>query len=268
MWKNRPVPAQLDDATTEHRSGAQSVERAISVLQCFRRGPGELGITEISRLTHLNLSTAHRIVRALCAAQFMEQDADNERYRLGAALLVLGQRALEHSGFGAALPILEELAETTGESTSLGIRRGDEVIVILAAASRQRLRFDHEAGAGIGLHASGMGKVLLAFAVDSLRTSVDKLPALDRYTDTTITSRSALVAELEQIRVVGYAINRQERYDGVFGVAAPVLDRRGRANAAVGLQGPSVRLGVASLEELAVHVRDAADRIAVSVDIA
>lgn len=266
MWKNRSVPTQLNEATSEHRSGAQSVERAISVLQCFRSGPGELGITEIARLTGLNLSTAHRIVRALCTAQFMEQDPDNERYRLGAALLVLGQRALEHSGFGAALPILERLAETTGESSSLGIRRGDEVVVVLAAASRQRLRFDHEAGATIELHASGMGKVLLAYSVDSPRTAVERLATLDRYTESTITSRPALVAELEQIRTVGYAVNREERYDGVFGVAAPVLDRRGRARAAVGLQGPSVRLGATSLDELAIHVRNAADEIAVTVE--
>ncbi|MCU1386985.1 MAG: Transcriptional regulator, IclR family [Ilumatobacteraceae bacterium] len=235
-------------------------------MQCFRSGPGELGITEIARLTGLNLSTAHRIVRALCAAQFMEQDPDNERYRLGAALLVLGQRALEHSGFGAALPILERLAETTGESTSLGIRRGDEVIVVLAAASRQRLRFDHATGAGIGLHASGMGKVLMAFSIDSPATSVRELPSLDRYTPSTITSRDELVTELEQIRQVGYAVNREERYSGVFGVAAPVLDRRGRARAAVGVQGPTVRLTGTSFDELAALVRDAANEIANTVD--
>lgn len=235
-------------------------------MQCFRSGPGELGITEIARLTGLNLSTAHRIVRALCAAQFMEQDPDNERYRLGAALLVLGQRALDHSGFGSALPILERLAETTGESTSLGIRRGDEVIVVLAAASRQRLRFDHATGAGIGLHASGMGKVLMAFSSDSPATSVRELPSLDRYTASTITSRDELVAELEQIREVGYAVNREERYSGVFGVAAPVLDRRGRARAAVGVQGPAVRLTGTSFTELSALVRDAANEIARTVD--
>ena len=260
------MPTPVNEASSEHRTGAQSVERAIAVMQCFRSGPGELGITEIARLTGLNVSTAHRIVRALCGAQFMEQDPDNERYRLGAALLVLGQRALEHSGFGSALPILERLADTTGESTSLGIRRGDEVIVVLAAASRQRLRFDHATGAGIGLHASGMGKVLLAFSADSPTTAVQGLSALDRFTPSTITARPALIAELEHIRQVGYATNREERYTGVFGVAAPVLDRRGRARAAVGVQGPTVRLTGTSFDDLARLVRDAADEIARTVE--
>ncbi|MCU1396582.1 MAG: Transcriptional regulator, IclR family [Ilumatobacteraceae bacterium] len=260
------MPTEASEATNEHRTGAQSIERAISVMQCFRSDPGDLGITEIARSTGLNLSTAHRIVRALCAAQFMEQDQDSERYRLGPALLVLGQRALEHSGFSSALPILERLAETTGESTSLGIRRGNEVIVVLAAASRQRLRFDHAAGAGIGLHASGMGKVLLAFSGESARTVVDELPSLDQYTPSTVTSRPALVAELEGIRTIGYATNREERYTGVFGVAAPVLDRRGRARAAVGVQGPTVRLTGTSFDELATLVREAADEIARTVE--
>jgi DNA-binding IclR family transcriptional regulator len=111
-----------------------------------------------------------------------------------------------------------------------------------------------------------MGKVLMAFSIDSPTTSVAELPLLDRYTPSTITSRTALVAELEQIRQVGYAVNREERYSGVFGVAAPVLDRHGRARAAVGVQGPTVRLTGTSFDELAGLVREAANEIARTVD--
>ena len=249
-------------AADEPRSGVQSVERALAVLRLFRDGEPELSITEISRRTGLNLSTAHRLVRALCAGQFMEQDPDNERYRLGSALRALGRRALEHSGFAGALPVLERLAEQSGESASLGIRRDDEVIVVLASASQQRLRFDHEPGASIRLHASAMGKALLAFSAVSPSAAVKELPELTRHTATTITSKDALVAELEAIRSTGYAVNNEERYAGVSAVAAPVLDRAGRARAAVGLQGPTVRMSAGDAAALGEMVRAAADEIA------
>jgi IclR family acetate operon transcriptional repressor len=234
----------------------------LTVLQLFRHGPAELGITEIARESGLSLSTAHRIVKALCNEQFMEQDRVSERYRLGAALLVLGQRALDHSGYPAALPLLEQLAETTGESTSLGIRRGNEVLVVLAAASRQRLRFDHPTGAGIGLHASAMGKALLAFSATGIAGAIAGLPDLERYTANTIGSKDALAAELERVQELGYAVNHEERYDGVTGVAAPVLARSGSAAAAVGLQGPSTRLSASGIESLGASVRATADDIA------
>lgn len=251
-----------EHGSDEPRSGVQSVERALGVLHLFQHGPTEQSITAIGRRTGLNLSTAHRIVKALCAAQFMEQDPANERYRLGPALLALGQRALENSGFSAAVPVLERLAEQSGESASLGIRRDQEVIVVLASASQQRLRFDHVPGASIGLHASAMGKVLLAFSAATPRAAVAELPSLERYTPTTITSRAALTADLELIRTKGYAVNHEERYAGVLGVAAPVFDSVGRARAAVGLQGPTVRMSATSLESLGALVRGAADEIA------
>ena len=246
----------------EPRAGVQSVERALGVLALYRHGPAELGISEIARHTGLNLSTAHRIVKALCNEHFMEQDPDSERYRLGAALLALGQRALDHSGFASALPRLEQLAEQTGESATLGIRRGNEVIVVLTAASQQRLRFDHAAGAGIGLHASAMGKALLAFGGMSATAAVAELPALDKYTAATITSRAGLAADLETAVAAGYAVNREERYEGVCGVAAPVLRHGGRAVAAVGLQGPTARLESRGFAELGRDVRATADDIA------
>ena len=251
-----------EHGTDEPRSGVQSVERAISVLRLFQDGAAEQSITEIGRQTGLNLSTAHRLVKALCAAQFMEQDPESERYRLGSALMALGQRALENAGFTAALPVLERLAEQSGESVSLGIRRNQDVIVVLASASQQRLRFDHAPGASIGLHASAMGKALLAFTVGSAESIVAELPALERFTPTTITSKKALAADLTLIRANGYAVNREERYVGVVGVAVPVLDRSGQARAAVGLQGPTARLASASLESVGAMVRAAADEIA------
>ena len=103
--------------------GTQAVERAIAIMHCFREDAKPLGISEIARSVGLNISTAHRLMRALVAAGFMEQDPTTERYRLGIEIAVLGQRALEQAGYHLAKPVLSRLADATGESVSLGVRR-------------------------------------------------------------------------------------------------------------------------------------------------
>jgi IclR family acetate operon transcriptional repressor len=235
---------------TPSRSSAQTVERAIAILNLFRDQPASLGITSIARQTGLNLTTAHRLVRTLVQEHFMEQDPTNERYRLGPALAVLGRRAVEGSGLDRARPTTERLSEATGESVSVGVRGSGGVMVVLQSSSRHALRFEHPAGSAIDLHASAMGKVLLAFGETAPGTAIGELGRLPRFTASTITTSAALLAELEQVRVDGFAANRQERYDGVCGVAAPVLDTIGVARFAIGIQGPSVRLSDERLLEL------------------
>jgi IclR family acetate operon transcriptional repressor len=246
----------------EARPGTQAVERAIAILECFRGEQSALGITEIARAVGLNISTAHRLMRALVAAGFMEQDPVTERYRLGIEIAVLGQRALEQAGYHLAKPVLVQLAEATGESVSLGVRRNAEVVVIERAASSQPLRFDHPAGAEIQLHASGMGKVLLAFSGLAPEVAVAHLSTLPRFTDHTITTAALLIAALVEIRNAGFAVNHEERYQGVNGIAAPVLGPGGVARAAVGVQGPAMRMSAERLQEIAPLVRRAADDIA------
>jgi len=247
---------------TGPRSGTQSIERAVALLECVGASERSLGLSEIARAVGLTPSTTHRLLRALVVAGYVEQEPTTEQYRLGLGIAVLGQRALEHAGYRVAKPVLDGLSARTGESVSLGIRRGNEVVVIEQAASASPLRFDHPAGAELALHASAMGKVMLANAARSIEREVALLATFDRFTDRTITSPDAVVAELTAVRDRGWATNVEERHLGVCGIAAPILARSGVAHAAIGVQGPSVRLTVDRLRELAPDVTAAADEIA------
>jgi len=247
---------------TGPRSGTQSIERAVALLECVGASERSLGLSEIARAVGLTPSTTHRLLRALVVAGYVEQEPTTEKYRLGLGIAVLGQRALEHAGYRVAKPVLDGLSARTGESVSLGIRRGNEVVVIEQAASASPLRFDHPAGAELALHASAMGKVMLANAARSIEREVALLATFDRFTDRTITSPDAVVAELTAVRDRGWATNVEERHVGVCGIAAPILARSGVAHAAIGVQGPSVRLTVDRLRELAPDVTAAADEIA------
>ena len=259
------APRSHEPAEAPPRSGTQSIERAFSVLECLAASSRPLGLTDIARAVDLNPSTTHRLIRALVTAGYVEQDSTSDHYQLGIGIAVIGQRALEHSGYHLARPILDDLSERTGESVSLGIRRGEEVVVIEQATSAAPLRFDHPTGAEIAMHASAMGKALLAFSATTPAQIVAALAPYDRFTDRTHTTTEGLIQELTNVRDRGYATNIEERHVGVCGIAAPVRSRSGTAHAAVGIQGPSVRLTAARLDELAPIVKQAAADIAAVV---
>src|SRR5215213_4718179 len=157
------------------RSGAQAVERAVALLRCFDGVAETISLTELAQRTGLRASTAHRIVRALVRGDLLDQDPISERYRLGRAFAILGQAAMAGFGFQAAQPELVRLAEATGEAASLGLRDGTTVVVALTAPSSQPLRFDQPTGTRLDLHASAMGKALLAFADPDVTASVASL---------------------------------------------------------------------------------------------
>jgi DNA-binding IclR family transcriptional regulator len=271
--------AAVSSAPPEQRSGAQSVERALAVLRCFEVADGDLGVTDIATRAGLSVSTAHRLVRALCGGGLLSQDPRTERYQLGPTLVVLGRRAEEHLGYARAMPALEGLARSTGESVNLGIRSGSDVLVVLAVSSPQPLRFDQELGTRVPLHASAMGKCLLAFA-DDRRRALAGLSRLARFTERTIVDTPALGAELDRTRARGWSVNDGERDLGVRAVAAPVLAGTGAngaagsarsagggpgggtAVAAVAVQGPAVRLPSERLAALGAEVTGVADAIA------
>ncbi|MCU1344674.1 MAG: IclR family transcriptional regulator, partial [Acidimicrobiia bacterium] len=109
-------------------------------------------------------------------------------------------------------------------------------------------------GARVRLHASAMGKAILAFSGADLDESVDSLGELVGFTTHTLVTKASLRADLELTRRRGYSVNGEERYAGVSAVAAPVLDEHGVARAAVGVQGPTARLAPAAVAQAAAQV--------------
>lgn len=243
--------------------GSQAIDRAFAVLNCFMGPDPQLGVTVIARRLDLNISTAHRIVRALVHAGYLDQNPKSGEYHLGRSAVLLGQHAQRAVGLEVALPILERLAETTGESVNLGIlsREGDTGIIALRVETRHHLRFEQPVGTRIGLSNSAMGKAMLAFHPDGVQAlrQLGRLPAL---TEHSITSQAELRGHLEEIRRHGFSLCEQESQMGVRCIGAPVLDPDGYAHAAIAVQIPAVRMAREKLPELAPLVMDAAKRVA------
>ena len=235
------------------RSGSQSVERALAVVRCLAASDDDLGVTDVAARTALSVSTAHRLLQALRGDGLVAQDPRTERYHLGPGLVALGRRAEARVPFDHLVPHLEALAGDTGESISLGTRVGDEVLIVLHVDSPQPLRFDQPPGTYVPVHASAIGKALLAFSPDPA-AEVAALSDLGMFTAATLTSRDALLADLERTRRRGWALNDGERFAGVRTMAAPVLDRAGQAWAGLAIQGPAERLADDRLDALAVRL--------------
>lgn len=248
----RPVKSPARPSAS---SGTQAIDRALAVLSSFVAA-AEQGISEIAAANDLSPSTTHRITRALVAAGYLEQNADSERYRLGHSAVVLGQSAREALGFEQTLPILERLGAATGESVNLGIREGNEVVVILRVESEHPLRFDQPPGTRIPIHCSSMGKSLMAFGDDHM----DGLDFV-KVTSSTISTPADLAHALELVRSSGYSLDVEESIDGVSCVGAPILDDDDVAVAAIAVQGPTVRMTPQRQEQLAPVVLDAAAEI-------
>jgi IclR family transcriptional regulator, acetate operon repressor len=243
------------------RSGAQSIERAMTVLRCFDDEVDGLTLSELAHRTGIAVSTTHRILRAMCRAGFLDQDPRTERYFLARATAILGQVAARNLGFERAAARLERLAADAHESASLGVHDGHAVVVLLRSQAAHRLRFDRPLGTRVWMHASAMGKALLAFPRrGDLQASLAALPELPRFTERTITRRGDLLAELQAVRARGYAVNDREQDLGIRAIGAPILGPEGWAHAAVAVQGPVSRIDDARVEALgALVVAAAAD---------
>jgi IclR family acetate operon transcriptional repressor len=232
------------------RSGSQSVERALAVLQRIGEADEDIGVSELASRTGLSVSTTHRLVQALRTAGLVAQDERSERYHLGPGAVALGRRAEARLGFDRLLPHLRALGARTGESISLGTRIGTEMLVVLHVDSSHPLRFDQTPGLRVPIHASAIGKVLLAFAADPA-DEIRVLGPLTAVTNATLTDPAALLEDVMTARRRGWALNDGERDVGVRTIAAPLRGADGTAWAGVAIQGPAARLPDDRLEEFA-----------------
>jgi IclR family acetate operon transcriptional repressor len=242
-------------------AGTQAIRRAFAVLDLFRDAGDDLGVVQIAESLGLTLSTAHRIARALVAEGYLAQSGGRERYRLGLHALLLGQAAQRAMGMEVARPVLQRLAEHTNESVNLGLADVDHAVVIQRVESTQALRFSVEVGSTVELHATSMGKALLAFN-DDLRRGIETHDTFVQLTEKTHGTLASLLEDLEGVKQRGWSIDDEESMLGVRCVAAPIIGPDGQARAAVAVQAPAVRMPDARFAELGPEVRHAAEQLA------
>jgi DNA-binding IclR family transcriptional regulator len=145
---------------------------------------------------------------------------------------------------------MERISDKSRETVHLATLEQDEVIYIDKIDSSQPLRLHSYVGQKIPLHASALGKVLLAWAPEHILEDLLKKGKLKRFTDTSITDPEALKEEIRKIRNQGYAEDQEESVPGVRCVAAPIRNREGLAVAAISISLPCQRFDRANIADL------------------
>lgn len=221
-------------------------DRLIHILDTVAAAPGEVGLSELARLTGLKKATVHRLAADLVAHRMLERGGYG--YRLGLRLFELGQQVPASRRLRAtALPLMADLLTATGEIVQLGVLDGTEVVYVEKLAGRHSVAVLSAVGTRLPAYCTGLGKAILAFEDETAVERVLAAPMPAR-TSTTITDRSRLLRELEVVRGSGVAYDREEGTRGIVCVAAPIVvesyvGRGGhRAVAGLSVTGPAQRL--------------------------
>ena len=178
----------------------------------------------------------------------------------------VGSAFLDHRNLVVqAYPHLKRLMEQSGETTNLAVIDDGEAVFVEQVQCHELMRMSTKLGARAPLHASGVGKAMLAAMPDSAVNAALAKRGLVQHTARTVTSRERLALELETTRGRGYAIDDEEHADGLRCVAAPIWDEHGEAWAAISLAGPTSRITPARVDGLGQLVRSVADDITLAL---
>jgi DNA-binding IclR family transcriptional regulator len=219
----------------------QSVDRAAAILKALAGGPGRLGVSELADRLELARPTVHGLLQTLLAQGFVEQDRVSEKYQLGAGLLQLGYSYLDVNELRSrSITYAARLAVRTNSAVRVGVRHGADAVIVHHVFRPDATLQILEVGAQLPLHASAVGKALLAFAPKDIVANLLSSP-LQRLTKRTATA-AALRVQLEDIRMHAIATERDEAVLGESSIAAPIFDRSGIAVGAIAVVGDTERI--------------------------
>ena len=240
----------------------QSIQRAAQVMRLLAGRTRRLSLVEMSAQLGLPKGTVFGILRTLQQVGFVEKDADSGKYQLGAALLHLGSSYLDGNELRTrALNWADSLAARSNEAVRIGTLHDCRVLVVHHVFRPDDSYQVLQVGSLLPLHATAMGKTLLAakpYLLAELRAE-----ELTRFTPRTITDTHQLSAAIREVKRRGWAADMGELEDGEGSVAAPITDRREETVGSIAISGPVERLceSEAPRSELVSYVRESARSI-------
>ncbi|PCI29507.1 MAG: IclR family transcriptional regulator [SAR324 cluster bacterium] len=245
----------------------QAVENAMDVLEQFKGDKAELGITELSRNLSLHKNNIFRLLATLESRGYIEQNKNNDHYRLGIKSLELGKAFLSHTGLiKVSIGMLEDLCSQVNETTYLGIMRENQVFYIEDAESNQCLRVASRVGTRMSPLCTAIGKIMLAHADEDSRDQVMKDNSFVRYTPYTVIDQNVFLKDLQETKERGYALDKEEKDLGVVCIAGPVYNYNDEIVAGISISGPATRLTDDTVKEFyAPRVMECCRRVSTAI---
>ncbi|KAF0805169.1 IclR family transcriptional regulator [Alcanivorax xiamenensis] len=242
---------------TGRSGGAGSISRAVDLLQAAADNlPGDASTEQLSRQAGLDPRIALEILTPLADKGLIEQNLDNEQWRLSPSVMQLARHFLNNDDVLVRIrPLMERLHAETRETVSLFHRAGNKQIVTSVLPSPHPVRYALETGSAFPLYLGAAGKAILAFLPEAEMETLIRNPTM-----TALTAHqpkvSALRKELKGIRQQGFAISNGERVEGASAVAVPIHDGSGYPDTVLGLMMPSFRTSDEQLRQFGVRLQE------------
>lgn len=255
----RGRPKAFTDKTDQNT--VQALDRALGLLEMLAETPG-LSLTELSQQSDLPVATVFRALVTMQAHGMVEIEEPGQFWHIGGGAFRIGSAFLRRTKVvERARQPMEALMRETGETANLGVEVGDEVLFLAQVETHQAIRAFFPPGTKGPMHVSGIGKALLAWSHDDKVQGILARRGLQKFTSLSIGSPELLSRDLAHTRARGYAIDDQERAEGMRCVAAPIFNAHGEPVAGLSVSGPAFRMGLSDAARYGAMVCAAADKV-------
>lgn len=244
-------------------NGLSSTEKILKILMAFIPYNHAQGTLELSKKLDIHKSTVSRLLHLLADYGFLQQNPETKKYMLGSTAAKIGNaamRSLNTEIVSIAQFYLDELCENTGESVALEVVSGMNIVLAYHCEGRGHIRFSFQLGEHVPIHVAAGAKAILAHSASEF-VDMQLKGRLKQYTDNTIVSKKRYRETLAMVRQTGIAFDHGERYEDTRAIGAPILNKEGRAVAAVVIAGPAFRLTDEFMAHVSPMLKQTAEKI-------
>jgi len=254
--KKRNKPMAQRASSSGRGDQVQSLTRALALLNRIADSPDDgASLTDLAQQVGLPTSTAHRLLTTLEHERYVRFNNEQRTWTIGVQAFVTGCTFTKTRSLVAlARPHMRHLMEDGGETVNLAVEDEGEAVYLSQVECRQMMRVFARPGSRVPLHCSAVGKAILSAASDKRLSKILHQRGMPRLTIKTITSPSALRADLERVRAAGYAVDDEEHAVGLRCIAAPIFDETGDCIGSVSASGPTARIGEERIAQLGALV--------------
>ncbi|MGL4413318.1 HTH-type transcriptional regulator BhcR [Roseinatronobacter monicus] len=251
----RGRPRAFHDKTEQNT--VQSLDRALGILRVLSDSNG-LTLTELAQAANQSTATVYRVLSTFQTHGMVEMDTEGQRWHVGAGAFRVGSSFLRRTKLAErARGAMQTLMRASGETANLGIESKDEVLFLTQVETHEAIRAFFPPGTRSPMHVSGIGKALLAY-YPIMRVVGIMAQGLPGFTPASLTDGETLEGDLIDTRKRGYAIDNEERTEGMRCIAAPIFNAHGEPVAGLSISGPVFRLTLERAQAMGELVRTAA----------
>jgi IclR family acetate operon transcriptional repressor len=248
----------------QHETISTATARTFAIIDLVAHSQAAVEVSSVIEALALPKATAYRLVDGLVSSGYLAREPVRKRLTVGSRLTDLALCTMRASTRDAGRhALLRRLVHQVNETCNIGTMFHGEIVYLdRVEAEHWPLRLQFGAGSRVPLHCSAIGKLFLALTPSPRRRRLLQSMDLRRFTDTTITERTELEAELKQIRKEQVSFDREEYLVGVVCMAVPVAGRNGETLAAIAIQAPEARMNVKIARDHLPALRRAAEELA------